>query len=146
MRLARPHNAHIVSAERKFRVEGRRSAALPVRADPGSPTKELAMVSHSMRFTLSGAAAITLAGLVSFPVAAAQAERAAMVGAPPVVIAQATRSAGTPTPVAVPNDAYPAYQRGVRQAAAESNEALRRYIWRTRMIYDFYYPDFASGD
>jgi hypothetical protein len=104
------------------------------------------MVSHSMRFTLSGAAAIALAGLVSFPVGAAEVERAARVGAPPVVIAQATRSAGTAPPVAVPNDAYPAYQRGVRQAAAESNEALRRYIWRTRMIYDFYYPDFAARD
>jgi hypothetical protein len=41
---------------------------------------------------------------------------------------------------------FPAYQRGVRQAAAEGNEALRRYVWRTRMIYNFYYHDFAPKE
>ena len=34
-------------------------------------------------------------------------------------------------------------QAGVRRAAAQGPEALRRYIWRTRMIYNYYYWDFA---
>jgi hypothetical protein len=64
----------------------------------------------------------------------------------PVVVAQLGASQAR-TPAAVPmTDAFPAYQRGVRQAAAEGNEALRRYVWRTRMIYNFYYHDFAPKD
>jgi hypothetical protein len=31
----------------------------------------------------------------------------------------------------------------VRAAAAQGPEALRRYIWRTRMIYNYYYWDYA---
>ncbi|HKW81247.1 MAG TPA: hypothetical protein VJQ49_09585 [Casimicrobiaceae bacterium] len=34
-------------------------------------------------------------------------------------------------------------EAGVRRAAAQGPEALRRYIWRTRMIYNYYYWDFA---
>ena len=40
---------------------------------------------------------------------------------------------------------FPAYQAGVRAAAAQGPDALRRYIWRTRMVYNFYYADFAPG-
>jgi hypothetical protein len=108
------------------------------------------MVSRAMRFTLFSGAVIALAGIASYPVLAAVPERATVDGsaeARPIVIAQATSRSVAPGPRAVaPSAAFPAYQRGVREAAAESNEALRRYIWRTRMIYDFYYPDFASGD
>jgi hypothetical protein len=35
-------------------------------------------------------------------------------------------------------------EAGVRRAAAQGPEALRRYIWRTRMIYNYYYWDFAT--
>ena len=35
-------------------------------------------------------------------------------------------------------------EAGVRRAAAQGPDALRRYIWRTRMIYNYYYPDFAT--
>lgn len=38
---------------------------------------------------------------------------------------------------------YRPLEAGVRKAAMQGPEALRRYIWRTRMIYDYYYPDFA---
>jgi hypothetical protein len=66
--------------------------------------------------------------------------------ASPVVIAQArTPGVGAPQVVS-PANGFPPNQRGVRQAAAASNEALRRYIWRTRMIYNFYYKDFAPKD
>jgi len=63
-----------------------------------------------------------------------------------MVVAQApTPDARVPQAV-LPANAFPAHQRGVRQAAAESNEALRRYSRRTRMIYNFYYNDFAPGE
>ena len=35
-------------------------------------------------------------------------------------------------------------ETGVRRAAAESPESLRRYIQRTRMIYNYYYWNFAK--
>jgi len=56
-----------------------------------------------------------------------------------VVVAQA----GTTTVTRVVIEPFPAYQTGVRAAAAQGPEALRRYLWRTRMIYNFYYDDFA---
>ncbi|HET8875127.1 MAG TPA: hypothetical protein VFO53_02260 [Casimicrobiaceae bacterium] len=108
------------------------------------------MISNSMRCTLFGGAVIALAGFTSLPVVAAALETSGAVepvDGGRVVIAQATGASVALAPRDVtPNDAFPAYQRGVREAAAQSNEALRRYIWRTRMIYDFYYPDFASGE
>jgi hypothetical protein len=39
---------------------------------------------------------------------------------------------------------YPPLQAGVRQAAAQGPEALRRYIWRTRQIFNYYYPDWVK--
>jgi hypothetical protein len=107
---------------------------------------EVAMNAYPIRRFLPGSTAIALAGLASFSVAAADAERATTVAASPVVIAQASRSAAMAPRLAVPNDAYPAIQRGVRQAAAEGNEALRRYVWRTRMIYNFQYRDFVLDE
>ena len=56
-----------------------------------------------------------------------------------VVVAQA----GTTTVTRVVIETFPSYQTGVRAAAAQGPEALRRYLWRTRMIYNFYYDDFA---
>jgi predicted RNase H-like nuclease len=35
------------------------------------------------------------------------------------------------------------YEAGVRAAARQGPDPLRRYIWRTRMVYNFYYGDFA---
>ena len=35
------------------------------------------------------------------------------------------------------------HEAGVRAAALQGPDALRQYIWRTRMIYGFYYGDFA---
>jgi len=57
-----------------------------------------------------------------------------------VIVAQATMAA-PPTRAIV--EVFPSYQAGVRTAAAQGPEALRRYIWRTRMIYNFHYDDFA---
>ena len=40
---------------------------------------------------------------------------------------------------AIPRD----HEAGVRMAARQGSDALRQYTWRTRMIYNFYYGDFA---
>jgi hypothetical protein len=37
-------------------------------------------------------------------------------------------------------------EAGVRQAAAQGSESLRRYISRTRMIYNYYFWDFAKPE
>jgi len=39
---------------------------------------------------------------------------------------------------------YPPSEAGVRRAAAQGPDALRRYIWRTRMIYDYYFWNFVK--
>jgi len=41
------------------------------------------------------------------------------------------------------DEAFPPLEAGVRAAARSGPEALRRYVWRTRMIHNFYYNDFA---
>ena len=59
-----------------------------------------------------------------------------------VVTVTAQRSAtGSDTEVlsAKPRD----HEAGVRAAARQGPDALRQYVWRTRMIYGFYYGDFA---
>lgn len=45
-----------------------------------------------------------------------------------------------------PPRVYRPLEAGVRKAAMQGPEALRRYIWRTRMIYDYYYWDFVTRD
>jgi hypothetical protein len=58
-----------------------------------------------------------------------------------VVTVTAQRSAtGSDSEVlsAIPRD----HEAGVRAAARQGPDALRQYVWRTRMIYSFYYGDF----
>ena len=119
--------------------------SVPERIFGSSPSGEIAMSKNSIRCTWAGCAVIGFAALTS---------SAAWAGipadenkdAPPVVAAQASTPDVRAPQAALPANAFPAYQRGVRQAAAEGNEALRRYIWRTRMIYNFYYNDFAPKE
>jgi hypothetical protein len=59
----------------------------------------------------------------------------------PIVLAQASTTMPAAPVTMAP--AFPAHETRVRAAAAQGPEALRRYIWRTRMIYNFYYWDFA---
>lgn len=98
------------------------------------------MSSRPKSCALLGGASVALALFMSPSAMAADVEVQA--DAAPVVVAQALPAPGTRTAEPIANR-YPAYQRGVRMAAAEGPEALRRYIWRTRMIYNFYYYDFA---
>ena len=65
--------------------------------------------------------------------------------AAPIVLAQAAApmsSAAMPV-VAIDPDAGAVNLRGVRKAAAQGPNELRRYIFRTRMIYNFDYEDWA---
>ena len=102
------------------------------------------MSPNPMRCTFAAGAAVALAMLVSPAVRADTADTTAA-SEKPIVVAQAPTPASTAVATGH-SDAFPAYQRGVRQAAAEGNEALRRYVWRTRMIYNFYYQDFAPKE
>ena len=52
-----------------------------------------------------------------------------------------TEAGGSATP-----RSYPANEAGVRRAAAEGPEALRRYIWRTRTVYNYYFWDFVKQE
>jgi hypothetical protein len=40
---------------------------------------------------------------------------------------------------------YDPIEAGVRRAAAQGPQALRRYIWRTRMIYNYNFWDFVQA-
>lgn len=102
------------------------------------------MSSISLPRNFLGGALLALAGFSLPSMSTAQSTETAPVSAP-TVVAQA------PGPVAaadnaVPFDEFPAYQRGVRQAAKEGPDALRRYVSRTRMIYNFRYNDFAPKE
>ena len=57
----------------------------------------------------------------------------------PIVVAQAPVVRSTPTTVVV----YPTIDTRVRAIAAEGPDALRRFLWRTRGIYNYYYGDFV---
>jgi hypothetical protein len=105
---------------------------------------EIAMSSNPMRCTLVGGAVVAL-GVLTSPSAMATEAPTSTTGAAPLVIAQTTAPAAARNPN-VALDEHPAYQRGVRKAAAEGPDALRRYVWRTRMIYNFYYNDFAPRE
>jgi hypothetical protein len=96
------------------------------------------MNTNAFRFRLFVRGVIALAATLSASIAFANG--LATSGANnSVVVAQA----GTTTVTRVVIEPFPAYQTGVRAAAAQGPEALRRYLWRTRMIYNFYYDDFA---
>ena len=86
-------------------------------------------------------AAIALAALTVGVAFAAEtpSSDASVVNDSPVLLAQAP----TATRAAPASQAHPDYQAGVRAAAAKGPEALRQYTNRTRMIYNFYYWDFA---
>ena len=88
------------------------------------------------RAVIIGAAVVAGAALAS--------EQSPVIQAPPVVLAQTTLTQTTVTTyVYEPVYLYPAHETGVRAAARAGPEALRRYIQRTRMIWNFYYSDFA---
>ena len=105
------------------------------------------MATNAMRCMLAAGAFVTLGGLASFPAAGATPNGAPALSddaSAPILLAQASTPQASGGGAIAAGGAYPAYQRGVREAASQGPEALRRYIWRTRMIYDYYYPDFVQ--
>jgi hypothetical protein len=103
------------------------------------------MSPNSIRCTLVGGAAVTLAILMSAAASAAEAVDAAPPPTP-VILAQGAAPTAPSANAVAAEQVFPAYQRGVREAAKQGNEALRRYVWRTRMIHNFYYHDFAPKE
>ena len=103
------------------------------------------MSSKPIHSALFAGAAVAIALAISPAASAAQPD----VNAPntePIVIAQA---AGTPAAgaamrtAAIDPDLGAVNWRGVRKAALQGPDELRRYIFRTRMIYNFDYEDWA---
>lgn len=99
------------------------------------------MNSNRIDCRLIAGAALALGLLASQAASAAQSDVAAG-NAAPIVVAQASAPVAGRVVVINP-EASPVNLRGVRMAAAEGPDALRRYIWRTRMIYNYDYMDFA---
>jgi hypothetical protein len=111
------------------------------------------MNAKEFRFNTLGRALVTAAALsagVAFAAgpypgtATTSSAPVIVINGPPVttvVTVTAQRSAtGSDAEVlsAIPRD----HEAGVRAAARQGPDALRQYIWRTRMIYGFYYGDF----
>ncbi|MGH8712945.1 MAG: hypothetical protein ACREYB_02940 [Casimicrobiaceae bacterium] len=63
---------------------------------------------------------------------------------PPDVALADSGETTTRAPGSTKARSYPASEAGVRRAAAQGPEALRRYIWRTRMIYNYWFWDFVE--
>jgi hypothetical protein len=123
--------------------QGQSINARPSRRRAIPAPSETHMNRNEARSTMLAGAAVALVLLASSAVLAA--EPASPRDEAPIVVAQAG-AVQNRSPAAASIDAYPAYQRGVREAAAQSDEALRRYIWRTRMIYNFYFQDYVERD
>ena len=64
----------------------------------------------------------------------------------PIVVAQASGTSQAQTGTATQSDYIPVNQRGARAAALEGPDALRRYVFRTRMIYNYSYFEFAPKE
>jgi hypothetical protein len=104
---------------------------------------EIEMSPKPMHSLLVAGAAVAIALAISPAVSAAQPDIAAP-DTTPIVLAQAGAPASTAMrDVAIDPDAGAVNLRGVRKAARQGPDELRRYIFRTRMIYNFDYEDWA---
>lgn len=114
---------------------------------PLNPKQESAMTSklHIKRIGFTLGAALVLGAAGGVAAAPATESPAAQ---PPLQVALATGPASVGNPAASPDataGGNPIEAR-VRAAAAEGSDALRRYVHRTRMIYNFNYWDFAKKE
>jgi len=64
----------------------------------------------------------------------------------PIVAAAANSGTATEVTGSAETVAFPSSESGVRRAAGEGPESLRRYVQRTRMIYNYYYWSFAKPE
>jgi len=104
---------------------------------------EIEMNPKPMHSTLVAGTAVVVAFAISPAASAAHPDAAGE--AAPIVLAQAAvpMSSAEMRGVAIDPDAGAVNLRGVRKAAAQGPNELRRYIFRTRMIYNFDYEDWA---
>ena len=101
------------------------------------------MSQKPMHGMLLAATAAALALAIS-PAASAAQTNVVVADSAPIVLAQAPMSAPA-TRVIVFDPALGAVNyRGVREAALQGPDELRRYIFRTRSIYNYYYEDWAT--
>jgi len=96
-----------------------------------------------MHSTLFAGAAVAIALAIS-PAASAAESNVAAADAAPIVLAQVGAPASSAmNNLAVDPDLGAVNLRGVRKAARQGPDELRRYIFRTRMMYNFDYEDWA---
>ena len=89
-------------------------------------------------------ASLMIASLCAAGAAFAQAAPPSSADAPVLVAAAPVQ----PTPSVQIAASRPVHGtlRGVLAAADQGPQALRRYLWRTRMIYGYQYEDFARSE
>jgi hypothetical protein len=98
------------------------------------------------RLTMSNALILSATILLTSPIAWAAQSAAQMVGTQGAAIVTAARNTDkTGNAIgSVEPASFPSSEIGVRKAAAEGPESLRRYVQRTRMIYNYYYWNFTK--
>ena len=101
------------------------------------------MSQNPMRSTLLAGTTVAIALAISPAASASQPDATA--NAMPIVLAQAGAPMSTAAMrgVGIDPDLGAVNLRGVRKAALQGPNELRRYIFRTRMIYNFDYEDWA---
>jgi hypothetical protein len=100
------------------------------------------MSPNLMSTSLFAGAAVALI-LAMSPVVSATQPDADRQDAAPIVVTQASAPATSARSTALPPDGGAVHLRGVRMAALQGPDALRRYTFRTRMIYNYDYEDWA---
>jgi hypothetical protein len=94
------------------------------------------------RHALAGALALAATAALANPVASPTSVPQASIQ---VAVADSTEAVAQVSGSRMPHS-FPPSEAGVRRAAAQGPEALRRYIWRTRMIYNYYFWNFAKQE
>ena len=100
------------------------------------------MSPNLMSTSLFAGAAVAIALVMSPAVSAAETDTDRQ-DAAPIVVTQASAPATSARSTALPPDGGAVHLRGVRTAAMQGPDALRRYTFRTRMIYNYDYEDWA---
>lgn len=100
------------------------------------------MSPNPMSTSLFAGAAVAITLVMSPAVSAAEPD-ADRQDAAPIVVAQAPAPATSARSLTLPPDGGAVHLRGVRAAAMQGPDALRRYTFRTRMIYNYDYEDWA---
>jgi hypothetical protein len=93
---------------------------------------------HALAGALALAATAALANPVASPTSVPQTSMQVAVADNTEAVAQVSGST-------MPHS-FPPSEAGVRRAAAQGPETLRRYIWRTRMIYNYYFWNFVKQE